>query len=195
LTTYYNDLGLKCKYMHSDLDAIERNQIIRSLRLGKFDILVGINLLREGLDLPEVSLVAILDADKEGFLRSQTALIQTAGRAARNANGKVLMYAKKMTDSMKATIEITQARRQKQIAYNKKHGITPKTTIRELDTNLKVEDGGELYNKRSKLDKMPKAERQQLIKELKAKMLAAAKNLEFEEAARLRDEIAKIKKL
>ncbi len=195
LTTYYNDLGLKCKYMHSDLDAIERNQIIRSLRLGEFDILVGINLLREGLDLPEVSLVAILDADKEGFLRSQTALIQTAGRAARNANGKVLMYAKKMTDSMKATIEITQARRQKQIAYNKKHGITPKTTIRELDTNLKVEDGGELYNKRSKLDKMPKAERQQLVKELKAKMLSAAKNLEFEEAARLRDEIAKIKKL
>ncbi len=195
LTTYYNDMGLRCKYMHSDLDAIERNQIIRSLRLGEFDILVGINLLREGLDLPEVSLVAILDADKEGFLRSQTALIQTAGRAARNANGKVLMYAKKITDSMKATIEITQARRQKQIAYNKTHGITPKTTIRELDTNLKVEDAGELYNKRSKLDKMPKAERQQLIKELKAKMLAAAKNLEFEEAARLRDEIAKIKKL
>jgi len=195
LTTYYNDLGLRCKYMHSDLDAIERNQIIRSLRLGEFDILIGINLLREGLDLPEVSLVAILDADKEGFLRSTTALIQTAGRAARNANGKVLMYAKKMTDSMKKTIEITQNRRAKQIAYNKKHGITPKTTIRELDTNLKVEDAGELYNKRSKLDKMPKAERQKLVKELKAKMLAAAKNLEFEEAARLRDEIAKIKKL
>jgi len=195
LTTYYNDLGLKVRYMHSDLDAIERNQVIRSLRLGEFDILVGINLLREGLDLPEVSLVAILDADKEGFLRSKTALIQTSGRAARNANGKVLMYAKKMTDSMKATIETTQKRREKQIAYNKKHGITPKTTIRELDTNLKVEDAGELYNKRSKLDKMPKAERQQLVKELKAKMLAAAKNLEFEEAARLRDEIAKIKKL
>jgi len=195
LTSYYNDLGLKCKYMHSDLDAIERNQIIRSLRLGEFDILVGINLLREGLDLPEVSLVAILDADKEGFLRSKTALIQTAGRAARNANGKVLMYAKRITDSMKTTIETTQARRQKQISYNKEHGITPKTTIRELDTNLKVEDSGELYNKRSKLDKMPKAERQQLVKELKAKMLAAAKNLEFEEAARLRDEIAKIKKL
>ena len=195
LTTYYNDLGLRCKYMHSDLDAIERNQIIRSLRLGEFDILIGINLLREGLDLPEVSLVAILDADKEGFLRSTTALIQTAGRAARNANGKVLMYAKKMTDSMQKTIEVTQNRRAKQLAYNKKHGITPKTTIRELDTNLKVEDAGELYNKRSKLDKMPKAERQKLVKELKAKMLAAAKNLEFEEAARLRDEIAKIKKL
>jgi len=195
LTTYYNDLGLKVKYMHSDLDAIERNQIIRSLRLGEFDILVGINLLREGLDLPEVSLVAILDADKEGFLRSTTSLIQTSGRAARNANGKVLMYASKTTKSMQETIDITQKRRAKQIAYNKKHGITPKTTIRKLDTDLKVEDAGELYNKRNKLDKMPKAERQKLLKELKAKMLAAAKSLEFEEAARLRDEIAKIKNL
>jgi len=195
LTTYYNDLGLKARYMHSDLDAIERNQVIRSLRLGEFDILIGINLLREGLDLPEVSLVAILDADKEGFLRSKTSLIQTSGRAARNINGQVLMYAKKITDSMKITIDVTQKRRETQMAYNKKHGITPKTTIRELDTNLKVEDAGELYNKRSKLDKMPKAERQQLVKELKAKMLYAAKNLEFEEAARLRDEIAKVKKL
>jgi len=195
LTTYYNDLGLKARYMHSDLDAIERNQVIRSLRLGEFDILIGINLLREGLDLPEVSLVAILDADKEGFLRSRTSLIQTSGRAARNTNGQVLMYAKRVTDSMQFTIDTTQARREKQIAYNKEHGITPKTTIRELDKNLKVEDAGELYNKRSKLDKMPKAERQQLVKELKAKMLAAAKSLEFEEAARLRDEIAKVKKL
>ncbi|MFT7880808.1 MAG: excinuclease ABC subunit UvrB [Sulfurimonas sp.] len=195
LTTYYNDLGLKARYMHSEMDAIERNQTIRSLRLGEFDILIGINLLREGLDLPEVSLVAILDADKEGFLRSTTSLIQTAGRAARNANGQVLMYAKKITASMQTTIETTQARRQKQIAYNKAHNITPKATIRELDTDLKVEDAGELYNKRSKMDKMPKSERQKIIKELKAKMLAAAKNLEFEEAARLRDEIAKIKKL
>jgi len=195
LTTYYNDLGLKARYMHSDLDAIERNQVIRSLRLGEFDILIGINLLREGLDLPEVSLVAILDADKEGFLRSKTSLIQTSGRAARNTNGQVLMYAKRVTDSMQFTIDTTQERREKQIAYNKKHGITPKTTIRELDKNLKVEDAGELYNKRSKLDKMPKAERQQLVRELKAKMLAAAKSLEFEEAARLRDEIAKVKKL
>ncbi len=189
LTTYYNDLGLRVRYMHSELDAIERNQVIRSLRLGEFDILIGINLLREGLDLPEVSLVAILDADKEGFLRSKTSLIQTAGRAARNVNGKVLMYAKKVTNSMRETIEITQKRRQKQITYNKKHGITPKTTLRELDTDLKVEDSGELYNKRSKMDKMPKAERQKIVKELKAKIL------EFEEAARLRDQIAKIKKL
>jgi len=195
LSSYYNDLGLKCRHMHSDMDAIERNQTIRSLRLGEFDILIGINLLREGLDLPEVSLVAILDADKEGFLRSKTALIQTSGRAARNANGKVLMYAKRVTNSMKETIEITEKRREKQIAYNKKHGITPTTTLRELDTDLKVEDAGELYNKRSKMDKMPKAERQKIVKELKAKMLVAAKNLEFEEAARLRDQIAKIKKM
>ncbi len=195
LTTYYNDLGLKAKYMHSDLDAIERNQIIRSLRLGEFDILIGINLLREGLDLPEVSLVAILDADKEGFLRSETSLIQTAGRAARNVNGHVLMYAKRITRSMQATIETTSGRRERQIAYNKERGITPKTTLRELDTNLKVEDMGELYNKKSKLEKMPKSQRQELVKELKAKMLVAAKKLDFEEAARLRDEIAKINKL
>ena len=195
LSTYYNDLGLKARHMHSDMDAIERNQTIRALRSGDFHILIGINLLREGLDLPEVSLVAILDADKEGFLRSRTALIQTAGRAARNSNGLVLMYAKKITDSMQFTIDVTKARRQKQIAYNKTHNITPKTTLRELDTDLKVEDAGELYNKQSKLEKMPKTQRQQLVKELKAKMLLAAKSLEFEEAARLRDEIAKIKKL
>jgi excinuclease ABC subunit B len=195
LTSYYNDLGLRVRYMHSDLDAIERNQIIRSLRLGEFDILVGINLLREGLDLPEVSLVAILDADKEGFLRSTTALIQTAGRVARNANGKVLMYASKITKSMQECIDITNQRRAKQIEYNKKHNITPKTTIRKLDTDLKSDNLGELYNKRDKLNKMPKAEKQKLLKELKAKMLEASKKLEFEEAIRLRDEIAKIKKL
>ncbi len=195
LTTFYNDLGVKTQYMHSDLDAIERNQVIRSLRLGEFDVLVGINLLREGLDLPEVALVGILDADKEGFLRSTTALIQTAGRAARNLNGKVIMYAKNVTRSMKECIDTTQARREKQIAYNKKHNITPKSTTRELDTNLKVEDSGELYNKASKAQKMPAAERQKIVKELKAKMLAASKKLDFEEAARLRDEIAKLKKL
>ncbi len=195
LTTFYNDLGVKTQYMHSDLDAIERNQVIRSLRLGEFDVLVGINLLREGLDLPEVALVGILDADKEGFLRSTTALIQTAGRAARNLNGKVIMYAKKVTRSMKACIETTQARREKQIEYNKEHNITPKSTTRELDTNLKVEDSGELYNRANKAQKMPASERQKIVKELKAKMLAASKKLDFEEAARLRDEIAKLKKL
>ncbi len=195
LTTFYNDLGIKTQYMHSDLDAIERNQIIRSLRMGEFDVLVGINLLREGLDLPEVALVGILDADKEGFLRSTTALIQTAGRAARNVNGKVIMYANKITNSMKECIETTEARRKKQLEYNKKHGITPKSTKRALDTNLKVEDSGELYNKASRTNKMPASERQKIIKELKAKMLAASKRLDFEEAARCRDEIAKLKKL
>lgn len=195
LTTYYNDLGLKVNYMHSDLDTIERNQIIRSLRLGEFDILIGINLLREGLDIPEVSLVAILDADKEGFLRSLTALIQTSGRASRNSNGKVLMYAKKITDSMQKTIDITQKRRDIQIKYNQKHNITPTTTIRELDTNLKNDEMANLYNKTKNVDKMPKSQRKEIIKELKEKMLIASKNLEFEEAARLRDEIAKIKKI
>ncbi len=195
LTNYYNDLGLKARYMHSDMDAIERNQTIRALRLGEFDILIGINLLREGLDLPEVSLVAILDADKEGFLRSKTSLIQTAGRAARNVNGKVLMYANRITNAMQVTIDITNERRAKQIAYNKAHNITPTTTTRELDTNLKLEDHGDLYSKQSKLDKMPKAERQKIVAGLRAKMLAASKSLEFEEAARLRDEIAKIKNL
>jgi excinuclease ABC subunit B len=195
LTSYYADLGLKIKYMHSDIDAVERNQIIRGLRQGSFDVLVGINLLREGLDLPEVSLVAILDADKEGFLRSETALIQTMGRAARNVNGRVLMYAQKETRSMKAAIGITQERRKLQIAHNKKHGITPETTVRKLDEDLKVEDMGTLYEKRKKLDKMPKAEKNKLVKDLQARMKAAAKALEFEEAARLRDEIAKVREL
>jgi len=195
LTTYYNDLGLKARYMHSDLDVIERNQVIRSLRLGEFDILIGINLLREGLDLPEVSLVAILDADKEGFLRSTTSLIQTAGRGARNANGRVLMYANKITKSMQETIDLTQERREKQIAYNEKYNIIPTTTLRQLDRDLKVEESELADKKRNKMDKIPKAERQQIINGLKAKMLEASKNLEFEEAARLRDQIAKIKKL
>ncbi len=196
LTTYYNDLGLKVRYMHSELDAIERNQIIRSLRLGEFDTLIGINLLREGLDLPEVSLVAILDADKEGFLRSTTSLIQTAGRGARNVNGKVIMYANRVTKSMQETIDITQKRREKQILYNKKYNITPKSTTRELDKNLKSESSDNLFNnKRDRLDRMPKSEKAKLLKELKTKMLKLARKLEFEEAARLRDEIAKIKKL
>jgi len=195
LATYYNDLGLRVKYMHSELDSIERNQIIRGLRVGEFDILIGINLLREGLDLPEVSLVAILDADKEGFLRSTTSLIQTSGRGARNVNGRVLMYAKKITKSMEQTIHITQDRRATQIEYNKLHNITPTTTLRELDVNLKTAEDEIVANKLAKLDKMPKKEREKLINELKAKMLEASKKLEFEEAARLRDEIAKIRKM
>ena len=195
LTTYYNDLGLRVKYMHSEIDAIERNQIIRSLRMGEFDVLVGINLLREGLDLPEVSLVAILDADKEGFLRSETALIQTMGRAARNLNGRVIMYAQKMTDSMKRAIDITLDRRERQKLFNKEHDITPKSVGRRLDENLKLEDHGILYEKKSKIEKMPAKERQKIVKELTKKMKEVAKRLEFEEAARLRDEIEKIKRL
>ena len=195
LTKYLADLGIKVQYMHSDIDTIERNQIIRALRLGEFDVLIGINLLREGLDLPEVSLVAILDADKEGFLRSETALIQTIGRGARNANGRVILYAEKMTGSMQRAIETTNKRRELQDAYNKAHGITPTTTIRKLDENLKLEDQGGLYQKHKKIDKMPASERKALVQELMLRMKQAAKELNFEEAARLRDEIAKIKQL
>ncbi|MGD9717844.1 MAG: excinuclease ABC subunit UvrB [Sulfurimonadaceae bacterium] len=195
LTKYLADLGIKVQYMHSDIDTIERNQIIRALRLGEFDVLIGINLLREGLDLPEVSLVAILDADKEGFLRSETALIQTIGRGARNANGRVILYANKITGSMQRAIETTNKRRELQDAYNKAHGITPTTTIRKLDENLKLEDQGGLYQKHKKIDKMPASERKALVGELMLRMKQAAKELNFEEAARLRDEIAKIKQL
>lgn len=181
--------------MHSDIDTIERNQIIRSLRVGEFDVLIGINLLREGLDLPEVSLVAILDADKEGFLRSETALVQTIGRAARNSNGRVILYANKITGSMQRAIEKTKNRRAHQEEFNKIHGITPTTTIRTLDENLKLEDHGDLYSKRKNIDKMPPTEKKKIIKELTEQMKKAARELEFEEAARLRDEITKIKKL
>lgn len=196
LQKYYLELGLKVKYLHSDIDAIERNEIIRGLRLGEFDMLIGINLLREGLDLPEVSLVAILDADKEGFLRSETALIQTMGRAARNSNGRVILFAKKITNSMKAAIEITTQRRQKQEEFNKANNITPQTTVRKLDGSLRTEDHSDVYlSKKSKLEKMPAAERAKIVKELTKKMHEAAKALEFEEAARLRDEISKIRAL
>jgi len=194
LATYYADLGIKVKYLHSDIDAIERNQIIRQLRLGKFDVLIGINLLREGLDIPEASLVAILDADKEGFLRSKTSLIQTMGRAARNSNGKVLLFAKKMTESMKFAIETTERRREIQEKFNKEHGITPKTTVRKLDEDLKMEEYDDVALKREKLSKMPASERKKILAELNKKMTQAAKDLNFEEAIRLRDEIEKIKK-
>ena len=195
LAKYLADLGIKVQYMHSDIDTIERNQIIRALRLGEFDVLIGINLLREGLDLPEVSLVAILDADKEGFLRSETALIQTIGRGARNENGRVILYANKITKSMQKAIDTTSSRRKIQEAHNKKHGITPTTTIRKLDENLKVDDHGDLYQKHKKRDKMPASEKKAITKELMLKMKQAAKELNFEEAARLRDEIMKIKQL
>lgn len=195
LTKYLQDLGVKVAYLHSDIDTIERNQIIRALRMGTFDVLIGINLLREGLDLPEVSRVAILDADKEGFLRSETALIQTMGRAARNSEGKVIMYADRITKSIQKALDVTQYRREKQIAYNKAHNITPTTVSRTLDEDLKVADEGELYNRAKKVEKLPKAERKILLSELNKKMKEAAKNLEFEEAARLRDEIMKIKQL
>ena len=195
LARYYADLGIKVKYMHSDIDAIERNHIIRQLRLGKFDVLIGINLLREGLDIPETSLVAILDADKEGFLRSKTSLIQTMGRAARNSSGRVILFAKRITDSMKFAIDTTNERREIQDTHNKKHNITPKTTIRSLDESLKLEEYDETALKHQRIEKMPKEERQKMVIELNRAMTKASKDLNFEEAIRIRDEIDKIKKL
>jgi len=194
LSSYYSDLGIKVKYMHSDIDAIERNQIIRELRLGEFDVLVGINLLREGLDIPETSLVAILDADKEGFLRSRTSLVQTMGRAARNQNGRVILFAKRITDSMQYAIDLTKERRAIQEAFNKEHNITPKTTKRALDENLKMEEYDDVAWKRDKMNKIPAAERKKILAELNKQMKKAAKDLNFEEAIRLRDEIDKLKK-
>ncbi|EJP4818167.1 excinuclease ABC subunit UvrB [Campylobacter upsaliensis] len=195
LSRYYLELGLRVKYMHSDIDAIERNELIRGLRSGEFDMLIGINLLREGLDLPEVSLIAIMDADKEGFLRSTTSLIQTMGRAARNVNGKVLLFCQKITKSMQEAIDTTNERRKLQEEYNKKHKITPTSVKRNLEESLKNEDMGEIYRKSAKLEKMPASERAKIVKELRKEMLEAAKNLEFEKAAALRDEIKKLKDL
>ncbi|WP_419766470.1 MAG: excinuclease ABC subunit UvrB [Arcobacter sp.] len=195
LTAYYLDLGIKVKYMHSEIDTLERVEIIRQLRLGEFDVLVGINLLREGLDIPETSLVAILDADKEGFLRSKTSLIQTMGRGARNQNGRVILFAKRVTDSMKFAIDVTNKRREVQEAHNKKHGITPTTTSRVLEDNLKLEEYDDVALKLDKLNKMPAAERKKMLIELNKAMTKASKDLNFEEAIRLRDEIEKIKKL
>lgn len=195
LSKYYAELGIKVRYMHSDIDAIERNHLIRSLRLGEFDVLIGINLLREGLDLPEVSLIAIMDADKEGFLRSETSLIQTMGRAARNVEGKVILYAKKITGSMQRAFEITDYRRKKQEEFNRLHNITPTSVQRNVEQELKIESSGlsKLYEKNAK--KIPKGERNAIIKELSLKMHQAAKALEFEEAARIRDEIARIRNM
>lgn len=191
LTDYLEDLGIKVRYMHHDVDTIERMEIIRDLRLGEFDVLVGINLLREGLDIPEVSLVIILDADKEGFLRSETSLIQTIGRAARNANGEVIMYADSVTPSMEHAIVETERRRQKQMAYNEEHGIVPKTIIKG------VRDVIEITSKKDKgekpIKKMSRKEREEMIVRLTAEMKAAAKTLEFEHAAYLRDKINKLR--
>ncbi|MBR6941176.1 MAG: excinuclease ABC subunit UvrB, partial [Clostridia bacterium] len=192
LTEYLENLDIKVRYMHHDIDTIERMEIIRGLRLGDFDVLVGINLLREGLDIPEVSLVAILDADKEGFLRSETSLIQTVGRAARNDHGTVIMYADSVTPSMERAITETNRRREKQIKYNTEHGIVPKTIekdIREIIEISSVADDDKQYSK------MNRADREKLIAKLTAEMKAAAKILEFEHAAYLRDKIEKIKNL
>ena len=195
LASYYADLGIKVKYMHSEIDAIERNQIIRELRLGTFDVLIGINLLREGLDIPETSLVAILDADKEGFLRSKTSLIQTIGRAARNEEGRVILFAKRVTASMQFAIDETNRRREIQKKYNIENNIIPKSTTRKLDQNLKVEEYDTVALKKQRLEKMPASERKKILIELNKQMKKAAADLNFEEAIRLRDEIAKIKEI
>jgi excinuclease ABC subunit B len=199
LTDYLLEMGFKVRYLHSEIDTLERIQIIRELRLGQFDVLVGVNLLREGLDLPEVSLVAILDADKEGFLRGETSLIQTIGRAARNIEGKVLMYADKETAAMRAAIEETNRRREIQRDYNREHGITPETIVKGIS------DIAEFLQSESKVPRsrrrrrptgtgMPPAEIEKTIVELEEEMLEAAEDLRFEYAAKLRDEIRDLKR-
>ena len=192
LTDYLKEIGIKVKYLHSDIATLERTEIIRDLRMGKFDVLVGINLLREGLDIPEVSLIAILDADKEGFLRSETSLIQTIGRAARNEHGRVIMYADKITDSMKSAIDETKRRREIQDAYNKEHGIIPKTVKKDIRAAIEATQAAEeevVYGIKETDD----------IDELKAnvaklteEMMEAAKNLQFERAAELRDKLKEL---
>lgn len=193
LTEYLGNVGIKCRYMHHDIDAIERIEIIRSLRLGEFDVLIGINLLREGLDLPEVSLVAILDADKEGFLRSETSLIQTIGRAARNADGLVIMYADTVTRSMRLAIDETERRRAKQAKYNAEHGIVPKTIIKSVRDMIEISSDASSATHRKDGVKMTRGERKALIAELEKQMKAAAKMLEFELAAELRDRIIRLR--
>lgn len=193
LAEYLGNAGIRCRYMHHDIGAIERMEIIRSLRMGDFDVLIGINLLREGLDLPEVSLVAILDADKEGFLRSETSLIQTIGRAARNADGLVIMYADNITHSMHAAITETERRRAKQDAYNKANGIVPKTIIKSVRDLIEISSAGEKALKRADGVKMTNRERKETIEQLEKKMREAAKMLEFELAAELRDAIIRLR--
>lgn len=191
LTDYLQTFGIKVRYLHYDVDTIERMEIIRDLRLGEFDVLVGINLLREGLDIPEVSLVAILDADKEGFLRSETSLIQTIGRAARNADGMVIMYADTVTPSMERAIRETLRRREKQAAYNRAHGIVPQTIHKDVRDIIEISSKAETEKKSTK--KLSRREREELIEKLTKEMRAAAKILEFEHAAYLRDRIEKLR--
>ena len=196
LTKYLKEVGVRVRYLHSDIDTLERSEIIRDMRLDVFDVLVGINLLREGLDIPEIQLVAILDADKEGFLRSETSLIQTIGRAARNAEGHVIMYADNMTDSMRMAIDETMRRREIQMKYNEEHGITPQTikkSVRDLISISKKVAAEEM-----KLEKDPEsmsaAELEKLIKKLEKQMKKAAAELNFEAAAELRDKLIELKK-
>lgn len=197
LTNYLKEVGIKVKYLHSDIKTLERTEIIRDLRLGEFDVLIGINLLREGIDVPEVSLVAILDADKEGFLRSERSLVQTIGRAARNSNGKVIMYADKMTDSMKVAIDETGRRRATQEAYNKEHGIVPQTIIKEvrdlISITKAVDDSNDYDSAAEMINDLTQAERKELIVKMEMEMRAAAKELDFEKAANLRDIVLELK--
>ena len=196
LTDYMREVGIRVRYLHSDIDTLERQEIIRDMRLDVFDVLVGINLLREGLDIPEITLVAILDADKEGFLRSETSLIQTIGRAARNADGHVIMYADVMTDSMKAAIDETNRRRIVQEKYNEEHGITPQTikkSVRDLiSISKEIEKEEEELNK--DIESMSRNELEELIKKTEKKMKKAAAELDFESAAELRDRLIELKK-
>src|SRR6185436_2102638 len=193
LTDYLRDLGINVRYLHSEIDAIERVEILRSLRKGEFDVLVGINLLREGLDLPEVSLVAILDADKEGYLRSATSLIQTAGRAARHLNGEVILYADVMTQSIQKFLATTAYRREKQVAYNKAHNITPRSVSRAIEESLSTRPGSDkavsVIN-----DAGGNFDLTETLRELEQEMLEAANNLEFEKAALLRDQVRELKR-
>ena len=197
LTDFLTEQGVKVKYMHHEVDTFERMEIIKDLRLGSIDVVVGINLLREGLDLPEVSLVAILDADKEGFLRSETSLIQTIGRAARNAEGHVIMYADNMTDSMKHAIEETERRRKIQQKYNEEHGITPTTIKKAVRDLIAISKAAEEKSKdmEKDLESMDVKELNKLQKELQKKMHKAAAELNFEEAAQLRDRMLEVKKM
>jgi excinuclease ABC subunit B len=207
LSDYLDKIGVKVRYIHSDIDSLERVEILRDLRLGEFDVLVGVNLLREGLDLPEVSLVAIIDADKEGFLRSERSLMQTAGRTARNANGKVIMYADKITDSMQKTISETKRRRKLQQEYNEKNGIVPATIYKSLEDIMASTSIADIRKKEEKesygfskvadpvLKYMNKEQKEDLIEQLTEEMHKAAKDLEFEKAANLRDEIQKLRKM